>query len=137
MADEAGTLVYRGRPMALGEAIGPKTCESIDRMMQAVVDSGTCRKQFRGCQRDSVLKKLVIGGKTGSINNRAQDARFDWFVGFARDKTEKTALVVSALVAHEKYIGIRAARYARIAMRTYFERLFAQRASRTDNDHPS
>jgi membrane carboxypeptidase/penicillin-binding protein len=52
--------------------------------MRTTIDKGTCRKAFRGYQRDRVLSKLAIGGKTGSINNKTNDIRFDWFVGFAQ-----------------------------------------------------
>lgn len=135
--DETGTVVYQGRPAQSGQVAKPETCRDVRRMMQAVVDSGTCRKQFRGYRKDSVLGGLTIGGKTGSINNRSQDARFDWFVGYAQDNAKKTNLAVAAVVAHEKYIGTRAARYARLAMRSFFERRMAHNTSRPSKDRPS
>ncbi|MBI9082887.1 MAG: PbpA [Desulfobacterales bacterium] len=135
--NEAGTLLYQGRPGQSGRVAKPETCRDVRRMMQAVVDSGTCRKQFRGYRKDRVLGGLTIGGKTGSINNRSQDARFDWFVGYAQDKAKKTNLAVAVMVAHEKYIGTRAARYARLAMRSFFERRMAQNTSRPSKDSPS
>lgn len=125
--NEEGKALFHGEARPLGRVAGPDTCAAIRRMMQKVVATGTSQKQFRGYRRDRVLGRLVIGGKTGSINNRAQDARFDWFVGFAGEKDGKAALVVSAVVAHEKYIGTRAARYAKLAMKSYFQQRFANR----------
>ena len=124
--DDNGDVLFRGETSALGRVAGPDTCAAIRRMMRQVVATGTSQKQFRGYRRDRVLKRLVIGGKTGSINNRAQDARFDWFVGFAGEKDGTASVVVSAVVAHEKYIGTRAARYAKLAMKSFFQQQFAE-----------
>jgi peptidoglycan glycosyltransferase len=73
-----------------------------------------------------VLSRLRLGGKTGSIYNRAHDARFDWFVGFAAEKKGEK-MVVSAMVAHEEYIGTRAGQYARMAIEHYFKDYFARK----------
>jgi beta-lactamase class D len=97
--------------------------------MRATVRSGTSRKAFKGYRRDRVLSKLIIGGKTGSINNKTQDARFDWFVGFAEEKDGPEKLVVAAVVAHEKYIGTRSSRYARMAIRRHFRDYFLKQAA--------
>jgi beta-lactamase class D len=102
----------------------------IQGMMEATVRSGTARKTFRGYTRDKVLKKLMIGGKTGSIFNKAHNVRFDWFVGFAKTKDLSEKIVISALVAHEEYIGRRAGEYARIAFKTHFKNYFAKKESR-------
>ena len=135
--NKAGAVLFQGRPVLSGRVAKPETCRDLRRMMQAVVDSGTCRKQFRGYHKDRVLGRLIIGGKTGSINNRSQDARFDWFVGYAQDKAQETSLAVAAMVAHEKYIGTRAARYARLAMGSFFKHRIAQKDGGPSKDSPS
>lgn len=127
--DSSGGIIYRGHSEALNQAVTPAASEVIYEIMRATVRSGTSRKAFRGYQKDRVLSKLVMGGKTGSINNDAQDARFDWFVGFAEEKEGSKKLAVSIVVAHEKYIGIRSSRYARMAFRHYFENYFRNQAS--------
>jgi cell division protein FtsI/penicillin-binding protein 2 len=90
------------------------------RLMRETVRRGTARKIFRSAKKDHVLSQLVIGGKTGSIDNAKHDARYDWFVGFARDPKSHQAIAVSVVVAHEKYIGRRAGEYARMAIQEYF-----------------
>jgi penicillin-binding protein A len=125
VSDAGGNVRYRTQPAPLGRVASPETCRTLQRMMSAVVDEGTCKKVFRRYRRDRVLSRLAIGGKSGSINNRQQDARFDWFVGFAREKDGPGRLAVSAVVAHEDYIGKRAAQYARETMRFFFQRRFA------------
>ncbi|BBO72010.1 hypothetical protein DSCA_59400 [Desulfosarcina alkanivorans] len=125
--DKAGTPVYRAEPRFLPSAITPETAGVIDQLMVATVASGTARKIFRGHRRSKVLSRLRLGGKTGSIFNRAHDARFDWFVGFATEKKGHEKLVVSVMVAHEEYIGTRAGQYARMAIEHYFKDYFAKK----------
>ena len=48
-------------------------------------------------------------------------------VGFAEEKGGTAKIVVSAVVAHEKYIGTRASQYARMAMKQYFGNYFANK----------
>ncbi len=127
VTDARGRVVYRGHPVPIREVISSAACRQLADMMEATVSSGTSRSAFRGFRRDWVLSKLEIGGKTGSINSRDNEARYDWFVGFAREKKGKAKVVVAAVVAHEKYIGRRAAEYARRAIRQYFQEAFASR----------
>lgn len=119
-----GETVYRGRLSPVRKAILPQTAREIRRLMATTVRSGTARKVFRGYRRDRVLSRLDLGGKTGSINN---DPRYDWFVGFAREKGGAVGLVVAALVAHEKLIGRRAGQYVRMAVTAYFRDYFARK----------
>ena len=127
ITDETGQVIYRSHLITLNQAITPKSAKVINNLMEATIKSGTCRKAFRGYQKDQILSKLNIGGKSGSIDNKAHDARYDWFVGFAEEKDGHEKLVISVIVAHEKYIGTRASHYARIAMKQYFRNYFAKK----------
>lgn len=120
--DENGKALYRGHPRTVQKAMDSNTAGIISKMMLATVKEGTARKVFRGYSKDRVLSRVDIGGKTGSINN---DPRYDWYVGFATDKTSDHSLVVSILVAHEKFIGTKSGQYARMAIKAYFEDYFA------------
>ena len=115
-----GQVLYRAGRKQATAAVTPQTAREIERLMLETVRRGTARKVFRTRSKDPVLSQLVIGGKTGSIDNAGHDARYDWFVGFARHDRHPAAMAVAAVVAHEKYIGRRAAEYARMAMKEYF-----------------
>jgi cell division protein FtsI/penicillin-binding protein 2 len=115
-----GRVLYRSGPKQEARAVTPETALELERLMRETVSRGTARKIFRNRAKDRVLSQLVIGGKTGSIDNKAHDARYDWFVGFARHNASQTAIAVSVVVAHEKYIGRRAGEYARLAIQEYF-----------------
>jgi cell division protein FtsI/penicillin-binding protein 2 len=119
--DSGGQIYYKSQKAAITQAISTKTCQKLKQLMNATVKSGTARKSFRGFQRDRILSKLNIGGKTGSISNKKHDVRFDWFVGFAEQKKGSQQMVISAIVGHDKYIGTRACRYARSTIREYFK----------------
>jgi hypothetical protein len=132
MRNEVQDVVYRSAPRVWARVMGPDTVETLGHLMETTIRSGTGRKVFRSQRRDKVLSKLIIGGKTGSIYNRAHDARFDWFAGYAREKGGDISLAIAVVVAHEEYIGRRAGEYARIAFRHYFGNHFAQQEKKGD-----
>ncbi|MBF0450037.1 MAG: PbpA [Candidatus Magnetomorum sp.] len=119
--DPKGNICYKSKKVAVTQAITTKTCKKMKQLMNATVKSGTARKSFRGFQRDRILSKLNIGGKTGSISNKKHDVRYDWFVGYAEQKTGSQQIVISAIVGHDKYIGTRACRYARSTIKEFFK----------------
>jgi peptidoglycan glycosyltransferase len=127
--NEKGEIIYRNRLVAINQAITPRASNVLNQLMAATIRSGTCRKAFRGYRKDNILSKLNIGGKTGSIDNKSHDARYDWFVGFAEEKDGPKKIALSVIVAHEKYIGLRASYYARIAIKKYFRSYFEKTAS--------
>jgi peptidoglycan glycosyltransferase len=129
ITDDQGRLLYEARPSWPRRAMSSQASNVLTRLMETTVRSGTGRKAFRNYTRNGVLSKLDIGGKTGSIDNLAHDARFDWFVGFANEKKGPGRLAVAVLVAHEEFIGIRAAQYAKMAMTQYFKSQFALRTT--------
>ena len=127
--NEKGEIIYRNRLVTINQAITPRASKVLNQLMAATIRSGTCRKAFRGYRKDKILSKLNIGGKTGSIDNKSHDARYDWFVGFAEEKNGPRKIALSVIVVHEKYIGLRASYYARIAMKKYFRSYFEKTAT--------
>ncbi len=115
-----GNVVYQRRIYPLTRPINPRTADILFDMMKATVSSGTARKAFSGYSRDRVLKSLEIGGKTGTIDNENHELRYDWFCGVAREKHGVRSMAVAVVVAHKDVLGTRAARFARLAMKSYF-----------------
>ena len=122
--DDQGRVVYSGTLKKAAQVISSDTSAAVGKMMTATIRSGTCQKLFRGYRRDKVLSRLNIGGKSGSISTRRHDVKYDWFVGFAKEKEGRGKIALAVMVAHEKYIGLRAAYYARLAIRRYFSDYF-------------
>lgn len=127
--DENGRVMYRSQMTTINQAITPATSKIVNHLMETTIISGTCKKTFRGFENDRILSRLNIGGKSGSIGSGSHDARYDWFVGFAEEKEGPAKIVISAVVAHEKYIGTRASQYARMAIKQYFSSYFANNAT--------
>jgi cell division protein FtsI/penicillin-binding protein 2 len=124
IVDGKGTELYTGQSAILGHAFNVETSSILNELMKTTIKSGTARREFRKYRKDKVISRLEIGGKTGSINNRTNDVKYDWFVGYAKEKEGDGKIVVSVLVAHEKYIGVRAAQYALMAFKKYFRNQF-------------
>jgi cell division protein FtsI/penicillin-binding protein 2 len=112
--------IYKSTKEIYKRPISAKTAATMKRLMKKTVSSGTARKLFRGYSRDKVLSHLLIGGKTGSLSNRAHTIKYDWFIGFGQHKTTKKTLIVAVVVGHGKYIGTRACTHAKSMLKTYF-----------------
>ena len=132
IVNEKGRIIYNGKSVPMSQAMAPNASQTLNRLMANTIKSGTGRKAFRRFRKDKILSRLNIGGKTGSIDNKTHDARYDWFVGFAEEKKGEKKIALSVIVAHEKYIGLRATYYARIAMKKYFEDAFAKNQNLSD-----
>lgn len=124
IVDEQGNTVYQGSQSVISRPVRPETALVLKQLMNATVRYGTARKAFRGCRRDRILGKLNLGGKTGSIANRAHDVHYDWFVGFAEEKQGPEKIAVAVVVGHGDKLGTRAGQYARMAFRHYFLDIF-------------
>lgn len=129
ITDAHGRPVYRQHRQPLDRAISPSASKIVNTLMAATVHAGTSRKAFKGHGRDRVLSRLNIGGKTGSISNRSNELRYDWFVGFAEEKNGSEKIAISVVVAHEEYIGTRAGQYARLVIERFFGDYFTQAAA--------
>jgi cell division protein FtsI/penicillin-binding protein 2 len=121
ITDENKDTLYRNRPTIIGQAFSPETAEALQELMKTTVQSGTVRGTFRKYRKDKIISRLEIGAKTGTINNQTNDLKYDWFVGYASEMLGGRKIIVSVLVAHEKYIGIRATQYAIMAFKKYFK----------------
>lgn len=131
--DETGAVVYERRRRSLNPVLSGEAVGQLREMMMETIDSGTCRKYFKGYRKDPVLSRLVIGAKTGSINSRRHDGwRYDWFVGFAESKDLSTQIVLSIVICHEKFIGIQSREFARMVIGEYFKNQFLSKGVRND-----
>ncbi len=132
VTDQTGKTVYKAAPKLYNRPINPETALTLSGLMKKTITKGTARKEFRDAARDPVLSRLFIGGKTGSLYNRAHTVKYDWFTGFAKPKESGKKLVVSIVVGHRKYIGTRAAAYGKIIFKTYFEEYLSKTPAGTD-----
>ncbi len=133
ISDADQNEIYKSTKEVYKTPISPKTAATMQRLMKKTISGGTARKSFRGYSRDNVLSNLVIGGKTGSLSNRAHTIKYDWFTGFGQQKKTKETLIVAVVVGHGKYIGTRACAHAKNMLKTYFNTPIPQKSSLAEN----
>ncbi|MBF0379085.1 MAG: PbpA [Desulfamplus sp.] len=131
--DEKGVLLYKRKSEILNDAVKPDTAKAMMQMMNGTIITGTARKSFRGVDKDNVLSRLIMGGKTGSLSSYDNRVRFDWFSGFCSDTQDRQQIVVSVLVGHGKYIGTKASIYGRLIFKEYFNNYFALHSQQLNN----
>jgi len=124
--NDHGQVLYQQSSRQVSEVIKPSTAGKLKELMNKTIVSGTASKSFAKFKKDTVLSRLGIGGKTGSINNNAKHLKYDWFAGFAEEKDGSKKIVVSVLVVHQDKIGTRAASYSRMAIKEYFKNYYAK-----------
>lgn len=121
ITDTQGKLLYQREGTVYNRAVTPRTAAGLVTLMKATVSSGTARKTFRGYSRHPVLSQLTIGGKTGSLYNKARTIKYDWFTGFGAEKNGSKKIAVSIMVGHGKYYGTKACRFGKMIFEQYFK----------------
>jgi len=97
-----GKMLFQARPRSGEQLFGHETCRGMRRLFEATVSQGTARRAFSRLGRDSVLKGLQVGGKTGTLRGPDRRELFEWFAGYARDPQSGRSLAVASLVVHGK-----------------------------------
>ncbi len=120
--DEDGQERYRHEEEIPIRVLSPETAEEMRDLMEATIQLGTCRKSFRASRRDSRLRSVVFGGKTGNINNKTDTIKYDWFLGYGRSRSGKHQLALSVMMVHGKLLGHRANVMAYDLFKRYFRR---------------
>ena len=128
ISNDRDGIIYQSSFGPFLRPVSSRTAGWIQEMMKSTITRGTARRSFAGWKRDRILKNLVLGGKTGTIDSPDNKYRYDWFCGFAKEPESGRCLVVSALVVHHEVLGFKAARLARMAIKRYFELLDSKRA---------
>jgi cell division protein FtsI/penicillin-binding protein 2 len=134
VSEADGKVVYIGAPRLQGQAISLQTAEELSVMMQAAVSDGTGRKHFSGAAKDPVLSRLVLGGKSGTINDES-GAKVDWFVAFASPASDDESLgqlAMSAVVVHDGRTNVASQELVRKALKAYYSPRFGSEGENAD-----
>ena len=119
-----GQEVYRHREGVPVRVLSTKTAKELQNLMEATIrlGSGTCHKSFRARRRDRRLRAVTFGGKTGNINNATDTIKYDWFIGYGRDKSGNHQIALSVMMVHGHFLGHRANVMAYDLFKRYFRR---------------
>ena len=88
--------------------------------MEDTVISGTGRTAFRGLRRRKSFKNIVMGAKTGTINDELNVYKYDWMTAFAIPESGKAGISLAVLAVHGEKLGIRAKDIARLVIVRHF-----------------
>jgi len=121
----APRLVY-GQDVEKTQVMQAGTARALHDMMERTVRRGTVSKTFRGSSSDRVLKHLVIGGKSGSINGSDPEGRRNWFAGYARHKETGEGITIGCLLILNDRFWIEADMLSRLVIRRYFSQQSAR-----------
>jgi len=116
---ESGELLYQSRPGMLGSPISRGTAKGLKMLMQDTILNGTCRKRFRALRRNRAFRDVELGAKTGTINDKSDKFKYDWFTAYAIPRDGAKDLSIAVLSVHGEKLGIRASELGRYIIKYY------------------
>ena len=118
--DEPGRVLYQAEPNRMATPMKKSTADSLKILMADTVISGTCRKAFRPLRRKKRFVDVAMGAKTGTINDKLDQFKYDWLTAYAIPPNKSEGVCVTILAVHGEKLGIRAADLARYIISKYF-----------------
>jgi cell division protein FtsI/penicillin-binding protein 2 len=118
--DESGRVLYQAEPKKMAIPIRESTADDLKTLMADTVISGTCRKAFRPLRRKKRFLDIAMGAKTGTINDKLDQFKYDWLTAYAIPPNKGAGIAVTILAVHGKKLGIRAANLARYVISEHF-----------------
>lgn len=119
VVDEEGRVLYENHEARMGVSVSPETAKSLRVLMKDTVTHGTCRKAFYRERRRKAYKNVELGAKTGTINDRNDEFKYDWLTAYAVPPDGRKGICISVLGIHGKMLGVRANRLGRSIIRYY------------------
>ena len=119
ISSESGELLYINRPFILASPIKPATAAGMRILMRETTLYGTCRN-FRKLRRKRAFSDVDMGAKTGTINDRGDQFKFDWLAAYGVSKNGKKSICIAVLGIHGERLGIRANKLGKMIIDYYF-----------------
>jgi peptidoglycan glycosyltransferase len=117
--DESGEVLYENRQSRMGVSVSPQTAKELRVLMKDTIIHGTCRKAFYRERRRKAYKNVELGAKTGTINDRNDQFKYDWLTAFVVPPDGRKRICIAVLGIHGKLLGVRANRLGRSIIRYY------------------
>ena len=115
--NKEGRRLYQAKAEILAQPIAEKTAKDLSRMMLRTVEDGTASKIFNRYGK-SLLKKISICGKTGSLSGDNPPGHYDWFIGFA--PAEDPQIAFAAMIINQQPLRMKGAFVAQEALKEFF-----------------
>ena len=114
-----GQVLYENHESKMGVSVSPETAKALRVLMKDTVIHGTCRKAFFRERRRKVYKNVELGAKTGTINDRTDEFKYDWLTAYVVPPDGRKEISIAVLGIHGKMLGVRANRLGRSIIRYY------------------
>lgn len=125
--NESNRVIYQaGRPV-LNASLSRKTAADLKALMQDAVSYGTVRSAFRKLRRKKMFAHFFLGAKTGTINDRMDQFKYDWLTAFAVAPDGTGSICIGVLGIHGKVLGTRSTEMARAIIDYYFSSVDMQK----------
>ncbi len=124
--NESNKLVYQAPPPAMTATVNRETARDLKVLMQDAVRYGTGRTAFRKLQRKKRFKDFDLGAKTGTINDRTDQFKYDWVTAFAESPDGAGSICISVLGVHGRILGTRSTEMTRAIVDYYFSTVDAR-----------
>ena len=118
--NESNKFIYQAPRPAMTATVKSDTARDLKTLMLDAVRYGTSRTAFRKLRRKRRFKEFELGAKTGTINDRADQFKYDWVTAFAISPDGAGSICVSVLGVHGKILGTRSTEMARAIVDYYF-----------------
>jgi cell division protein FtsI/penicillin-binding protein 2 len=118
--NESNKVIYQAPRPAMTATVNRETARDLKTLMQDAVRYGTSRTAFRKLRRKRRFKEFDLGAKTGTINDRLDQFKYDWVTAFAISPDGAGSICISVLGVHGKILGTRSTEMARAIVDYYF-----------------
>ena len=116
---EDSEVLYQNKLDKMTHSISRETAQDLKILMRETVMHGTCRKSFRRLRRKKAFKGVELGAKTGTINDRTDQFKYDWVTAYVLPPDRAKGICIAVLGVHGEKLGIRAGKIARIIINHY------------------
>lgn len=123
--DDTGTIVYNAEPGVLNSPVSSKTAADLKALMRDAARYGTSRKAFRKLRRKRRFRKIELGAKTGTINDKLDRFKYDWLAAYALGPDGNKGICIGILGVHGKILGTRSTELGRAIINYYFSSKFS------------
>ena len=118
--NDSNEVIYQAALPAMTASVNRQTAQDLKLFMQDTARYGTGRSAFRKLRRKRRFKKFDLGVKTGTINDREDQFKYDWVTAFATSPDGAGSICVSVLGVHGKILGTRSTEMTRAIVDYYF-----------------
>lgn len=101
--------------------IADSSLPRLQELLEATIDEGTAKKGFHSVLSQSELDSMSIGGKTGTLCGDSPKGLYDWFIGYAKMKSDPSnGIALAVMFVHTKHRTIKSNKFAAILVREWY-----------------